>query len=108
MMKTEIAYNLENLFEGHKATENYIIEEFQIGSFVDTTQLKYSYACDVAVVSKKIALFFPDTFWHNHDLNADPNRDYKLKLDDWNPITIHGNNPSFNQIVTALKNANLV
>jgi len=108
MMKTEIAYHLENVFEGHSAKENYIIEEFEIGSFVDTTKLKYSYATDVAIPSKRIALFFPNTFWHNHDLNADPNRDYNLREDGWNVIEIKGNNPSFDQILSALKNADLL
>jgi len=108
MMKTEISYHLENVFEGHKAEENYIIEEFTIGAFVDTQNLKYSYVTDVSIPSLKIALFFPDTFWHNRDINNDPNRFNNLKDDGWHPIEIFGNNPSFDDVMNSLKNANLI
>jgi len=107
--KTEIAYNIEEIMGNTSAIENYFIEESSgSGSFPGTVQLKYSFITDIAIPELKVAFFFPDTYWHNREVAADPNKYKKLTEDGWKCIIIKGNNPKMDQIKQELRTSNLI
>ena len=107
--KTEIAYNLEELFNGVQCVENYFVEEYTGShSFTASRHLKYSFVTDIAIPERKVAFFFPDTFWHNREVAPDPNKYTKLKEDGWSVIEVKGNAPNLNQIKEKLRFANLI
>ncbi len=107
--KTEIAYNLEELFNGMVCKENHFIEEYSGSfSFIGSRHLKYSFITDVAIPERKIAFFFPDTFWHNREVATDPNKYTKIKEDGWTVIEVKGNAPTMAQIKEKLRASNLI
>ena len=107
--KTELCYHLEEMFDGHDSIENYFIEEYSgSGSFPGSPQLLFSFVTDISIPSKKIAFFFPDTFWHNRDVANDPNKYKKLRRVGWKVVVVNGNDPSMNNIKQKLKESNLL
>ena len=97
--KSELCYELEEILDNVDVIENYLIETSSgHGTFPGTTMLQYSYITDIAIPSKQIAFFFPDTFWHNTEKPADPTKYSKLKNDGWCIIEVTGNNPSIKSI----------
>lgn len=107
--KTELAYNIEETIGNVIAKENYFIEESSgSGAFPGTIHLKYSFITDIAIPERKIAFFFPDTYWHNREVAVDPNKYKKLAEDGWKCIVINGNNPNMNQIIEELRKSNII
>lgn len=58
-----------------------------------TKKFLYDYITDFADPVLKIIFDFPETFWHNKDVNQDPLKFRKLKNDGWQVITINGSAP---------------
>lgn len=79
--------------------KDYFVEEKTI-----TGHLKYRYITDYADPVRKIAFYFPKTFWHNEDVfSMDPGRDRKLKEDGWKVVKVPKMKPTFEDIDQAIK-----
>jgi len=65
--------------------------------------LKYQYISDFADPIRKIAFYFPETFWHNEDVYQDHHRNSKIKEDGWKVVTVKKVNPTLEDIDNALK-----
>jgi len=72
-----------------------------------TGKLEYRLITDIAVPSLKINIEFPDTFWHNSDIQKE-SRDLKLKNDGWTIININGKKPSIDSIKNILNKFKLM
>jgi len=73
---------------------NYLIEEFgpQSGKLV------CHFITDFADPILKIAIQFPNTFWHNRDVHIDPLKNKKLEEYGWKVLVVKGKTPSHKNI----------
>jgi len=60
--------------------------------------IQFSFITDFCDPVLKVVIDFPDTFWHNHEMYVDANRDQKLTDVGWKVIKIPSNSPSFENI----------
>lgn len=89
--KRSILAYLQKLFPNVK--ENYFIE-----SLSSSGHVLYRYVTDIADPIKKIAFFFPATFWHNRESTNIEIKERKLKKDGWTVVVISGINPTIDTV----------
>jgi hypothetical protein len=78
--------------------------DYPIEIFDGQGVLLFSAISDYADPFQLINIQFPDTFWHNRDLDGEnPNRDRKLQENGWKVINIKSNSPSINDIEKELR-----
>ena len=70
--------------------QDYLIEEFGKMS----GRLKYHFITDFADPVLKVVVQFPNTFWHNRDIQIDPLKNQKLREDGWKVIIVSSKAPS--------------
>jgi len=76
-------------FFGH-VQPDYMIESYGPMS----GRLKFRFVTDFADPVMKVVIMFPNTFWHNRDFPEDPQKNEKLRDDNWKVITIKEPNPT--------------
>jgi hypothetical protein len=96
-MKARILDHLRLYFVNTKM--DYLIREF---GPIDGI-LKFEFITDFCDPTLKVVMQFPDTFWHNHDVNLDLNKVLKLRTHGWKVYVIHSANPSLAQIDDVLQ-----
>lgn len=90
-MKARILDHLRLYFANTQM--DYLIRQFGVDE-----NLKLEFITDFCDPTLKVVVQFPDTFWHNHDVNIDLNKTLKLESYGWKVYTIHSINPTFKQI----------
>ena len=66
-------------------------------------RLQFEFITDFCDPVLKVAILFPDTFWHNQEIAIDLNKNMKLKKVGWKVIEIPGVSPKLDKIDEALK-----
>lgn len=56
--------------------------------------LKYQFITDFADPILRVVVQFPNTFWHNKEVNVDPMKNDKLESDGWRVLIVKSKNPS--------------
>jgi len=86
--KAQVLDDLKSFFTNVR--QDYMIEEYGKMS----GRLKYQFITDFADPILKVVIQFPNTFWHNRDVNIDPLKNEKLTEDGWKVLIVKGRAPS--------------
>jgi len=98
LMKARILDHLKIHFTNIR--QDYLIRQNDSqGKFI------FEYITDYCDPILKVAIQFPDTFWHNQEAYIDINKNYKLRQHGWKVIEIPSAGPSFGQIDKAVEKA---
>lgn len=95
--KGEIIAFIRNLLPGLK--NNYYYRKRNL-----VGEVLYSFVTDMADPVHRIAIDFPDTFWHNRDFYFESRKQELLKQSKWRYVRIEGVAPTNKEIVDALNN----
>jgi len=74
--------------------QDYLITEYGKQS----GRLKYQFITDFADPILRVVVQFPNTFWHNKEVNIDLMKNYKLESDGWRVLIVKGKAPSLQDI----------
>ncbi len=98
--KYEIYVLLKSYFPDIKI--NYFIEKVDLEK-----RLEYRCVTDFSVPREKLVFEFPNSFWHNFELESESLKERRLHLDGWKIIKFTEKNPSLLGVVEVLRKNNI-
>jgi len=96
--KAQVLDTLRSYFSNIR--QDYMIEEYGPMS----GRLKYQYITDFTDPVLRIVIQFPNTFWHNRDVNIDPLKNYKMREDGWKVLVVKSKAPRRKDIQKVVDN----